>query len=51
MAQQLEIKPWPRVALTALIGASCHSYGSLAEGDAFEEQVANLLPQRNFESV
>jgi hypothetical protein len=34
---------------TALTGASRRSYGSIDEGSAFEEQVANLLPQHNFE--
>jgi hypothetical protein len=36
---------------TAMTGISHHSYGSIAEGSAFEEQVANLLPQHNFESA
>jgi hypothetical protein len=34
---------------TALTGASHRLYGSIAEGSAFEEQVANLLPQHDFE--
>jgi hypothetical protein len=36
---------------TALTGACRRSYGSIAEGNAFEEQVANLLLQHSFESA
>jgi hypothetical protein len=51
MVQQPEFEHWPPMALTALMGASRHSYCSLADGSVFEEQVANLLPQHNFESA
>jgi hypothetical protein len=30
---------------TALMGASCHYYGSIASVSAYEEQVASLPPQ------
>jgi hypothetical protein len=36
---------------TALMGASCNSYDSIAESTAFEEQAANLLPQHDFKSA
>jgi hypothetical protein len=38
----------PSHGATARVRALASRYGSLAEGSAFEEQVANLLPQQNF---